>query len=106
MLNDVEMKLLRLALDKGAFEDEADNAAVLLIHKLRGRNASADEIISNPQFEVTGNISVYGRVRMPFGKYRGEILADIPGDYLLWLLRNCRSIKPELRYAIERVASE
>lgn len=25
------------------------------------------------------------RMRMPFGKYEGRILMDIPEDYLLWL---------------------
>jgi uncharacterized protein (DUF3820 family) len=25
---------------------------------------------------------------MPFGKYKGEAMANIPPDYLLWLLEN------------------
>lgn len=28
------------------------------------------------------------QMRMPFGKYEGRILADIPEEYLLWLNRN------------------
>lgn len=26
--------------------------------------------------------------RMPFGKYRGRLLADLPGHYLAWFARN------------------
>lgn len=25
---------------------------------------------------------------MPFGKYKGEKMADVPADYLLWLYEN------------------
>lgn len=25
---------------------------------------------------------------MPFGKYKGENMADVPADYLLWLYEN------------------
>lgn len=27
---------------------------------------------------------------MPFGKYRGKQMADVPADYLLWLYDNCK----------------
>ncbi|NLC09312.1 MAG: DUF3820 family protein [Gammaproteobacteria bacterium] len=26
-------------------------------------------------------------VKMPFGKYRGRLIADLPGDYLNWFAR-------------------
>ena len=32
-LTEIEMKLLRLALDRGAYEGEADNAAIMFIRK-------------------------------------------------------------------------
>jgi hypothetical protein len=41
---------------------------------------------------------------MPFGKYRGWELRDIPNSYLLWVLDTCDNIGPTLREAIrERV---
>lgn len=40
-------------------------------------------------------------MRMPFGKHRGKDLADIPDDYLVWVLDNCETISPTLRRAIE-----
>jgi hypothetical protein len=40
-------------------------------------------------------------MRMPWGKYRGRELADVPEDYLLWALDNCQRVGPSLRRAIE-----
>ena len=42
-------------------------------------------------------------MRMPFGKYRGEPLEDIPQRYLLWVLDNCHDLSPTLRRTIEDV---
>lgn len=28
-------------------------------------------------------------MEMPFGKYKGVAIEDIPSDYLLWLAQNC-----------------
>lgn len=39
---------------------------------------------------------------MPFGKYQGESLADLPSDYVNWLLSNCQ-LRPELRVALEEL---
>jgi uncharacterized protein (DUF3820 family) len=39
-------------------------------------------------------------VRMPFGKHKGELLGDVPTDYLGWLLREC-DLEPYLRAAVE-----
>jgi Putative quorum-sensing-regulated virulence factor len=41
-------------------------------------------------------------MRMPFGKYRGLAVADVPPEYLFWLYRN-GEIEPELRGAIADV---
>lgn len=37
---------------------------------------------------------------MPFGKYKGEKLIDVPADYLLWLYENNKA-KAELKAYIE-----
>jgi hypothetical protein len=42
-----------------------------------------------------------GLPRMPFGKYRGQLLEDVPTDYLEWLL-DAFPLRPFLRRAVER----
>jgi uncharacterized protein (DUF3820 family) len=37
---------------------------------------------------------------MPFGKYKGARLADIPSDYLEWLISTAANLRPPLRRAI------
>lgn len=39
-------------------------------------------------------------MKMPFGKYKGEELSDIPAVYLEWLLENV-SMKDDLHKAVE-----
>src|SRR5262245_39258080 len=34
---------------------------------------------------------------MPFGRYRGRPLVDLPTDYLRWLVRECRGLSAGLR---------
>jgi hypothetical protein len=36
---------------------------------------------------------------MPFGKHKGQPLSDVPGDYLVWLLRECK-LSSGLRVAV------
>lgn len=38
--------------------------------------------------------------RMPFGKWKGHLLSEIPDDYLWWVITNCDNIAAELRAAI------
>jgi hypothetical protein len=42
------------------------------------------------------------RVTMPFGKWKGHTLDDIPVDYLIWVLDNVETLSPFLRDEIER----
>jgi len=109
MLNDIEMKLLRLALDSGATIGESEASAIMFIRKLRARNAAADDLFSQPGYNNIPDHSFNRRDyadeyhTMPFGKYRGEPLEDIPPSYLIWVLENCRNIKTSLRTAIYNV---
>ena len=100
-LNDIEMKLLRLALDKGAYEGEADNAAIMLIRKLRQRNVKAEQLFEQSQsiqFSKCGN----GNEKMTFGKYRNEMIKNVPTNYLVWVLNNCTNIDTNLKLAIHK----
>ena len=39
--------------------------------------------------------------RMPWGKYRGQLLRTVPGSYLFWTLEECKTVDPLLRRQIE-----
>jgi putative quorum-sensing-regulated virulence factor len=39
-------------------------------------------------------------MNMPFGKYKGHTLSEIPEDYLCWILDNLLDLRPTLRRAI------
>lgn len=41
-------------------------------------------------------------MRMTFGQHRGKELSEVPDQYLIWALENCRNMPSMLRFAIER----
>ena len=107
MLNDIEEKLLRLALDKGAYSGEAENAAIMFVRKLRERGAKIDEFTQSGTSQTyTRQLSRYHYFTMPFGKHKGTLLKDIPVDYLEWVLENCQNLSYILRKAIENVLDD
>jgi len=94
-LSEKEQKLLRLALDTGAFGGEADNAAIMFVRSLRERAVRPDELITGrskprrPRAETRRSprrLPGSAFVRMPWGKYEGVRLVDVPGYYLVWAL--------------------
>jgi len=40
-------------------------------------------------------------LRMPFGKYRGELVEDLPSDYISWCLETIVRMEPALRVEME-----
>jgi hypothetical protein len=40
---------------------------------------------------------------MPFGRHKNKRLADVPCDYLAWVLRECSNISPALRAEIRHI---
>jgi uncharacterized protein (DUF3820 family) len=40
-------------------------------------------------------------MRMPFGKFRGQEVAELPASYLVWCWENVALRSPELRLAIQ-----
>ena len=105
-LTDIEMKLLRLALDKGAYDGEAANAAVMLVRKLRERGATADGLFGGASYSSSKAITNYGDTKMTFGKYRDEMIKDIPISYLVWAVNNCSNMDGRLRLAITKFLEE
>jgi len=104
-LNEIEMKLLRLALDKGAYEGEADNAAIMLIRKLRQRDVKAEQLFSQ-SFSQSSQSSQsscgIGNEKMTFGKYKNVMIRNVPMNYLVWVLNNCTNIDANLKRAIHK----
>jgi hypothetical protein len=84
MINDKEMKFIRLALDPSAHKGEIENAAVMLINSLRARGVMAD------QFRI-GMTSVQNSKRKyvfpDWGKNASKEFDDIDPSYLQWILR-------------------
>ena len=103
-LTEIEMKLLTLALDKGAYEGEAENAAVMFVRKLRERNVKVDDLFVQNQQQPPQNtaVSKYGDEKMTFGKHRGEMIKNVPLNYLIWAINNCANMDSKLRLAIHK----
>ena len=47
------------------------------------------------------NYKEYELTRMPFGKYRGFFIKDIPEDYLKWAVMNLRDQAMATMFAVE-----
>jgi exodeoxyribonuclease X len=41
-------------------------------------------------------------LRMPFGKHKGELIEDLPEDYLYWCLENVEDLSPALQEEMEK----
>src|ERR1700745_3875640 len=86
MFTDKELKIVALALDSGAPENEWSNAANLFFKLLRNRSATLEEFHNNSQI-VTVPIPPtqpdYGLTFMPWGKYKSQMFRDIPPGYLM-----------------------
>ena len=99
---------MRLAINKGAASGESDNAAVMFVRELRKRSADIGEFTKSVTYsppyqpyqrQATQNI-------MPFGKYKGEYLENIPVSYLVWVFKNCENISVSLKTSIQDILDD
>ena len=93
MLNDLEKKLLALALDPSVSPGEMTNASVKLIESFRRRDLSVDDFVaplSNAQAAERKPRKTwkpaYGLCVFPWGKHKGEMFKDIAPGYLKYQL--------------------
>ena len=85
ILSPLETKLLRLVLDRNAAEGEVATGSIKLVQSLRHRGIEADAIeqaLSKEPIVVKPLKPDYGRTVMRWGKFKGQIFADIPPSYL------------------------
>lgn len=54
--------------------------------------------VHNPECFIIAFTSV-----LPFGRYKGRLVSEVPKDYLVWLLKNSTRLRSDLRTEIERV---
>ena len=84
MINDREMKFVRLALDPAAHKGEIDNAATMFFHSLRARGILPD------QFRIGATSQTNSKRRYIFpdwGKYANKPFDQIERSYLYWINR-------------------
>lgn len=41
------------------------------------------------------------KMLMPFGKYKGQPVADLPVDYIMWVLENLQDLRIDLRTELQ-----
>lgn len=57
---------------------------------------------SSTQHASSQNLSDQSVSVMPFGKYRGEPIAEVPKPYVKWVLANVTTLRPNLFKALEQ----
>ena len=115
-LTEIEKKILLLAMDRSAPDGEVTAAAGRLIRLFRKRYRDGYELIGDleslperkPLIDARARHAAwlrrratFGQVTLRFGKHCGKPLAQIPADYLIWVLRNCSRLNLYTREAIE-----
>lgn len=98
-----EEKLIRLALDPAARGGEISTSALKLVESLRGRGVKAGQIISGAELAEKTAVEKAGETRLSFGKHKGRPIANVPTDYLVWVLTNVASLSHTERRAIRLV---
>jgi hypothetical protein len=90
MVNELQAKLIRLALDPAAEPGEIRNAAIKLVESWRREGMSFESIFGKNGNSIYNNDEIwapdYGLCVLNFGKHKGKEFKDIPPSYFRWLL--------------------
>jgi hypothetical protein len=91
-------KILALGLNQAAPDGEWQSAAVRFFGVLRKQGAAPEQFVA-----LTGNHSVNhpeASYVMPFGKYKGVPITDVPDGYIVWIWETMQ-LRDPLKSAIE-----
>ena len=109
-LEDMERKLLRLALSPSAQGGEISTSAIKLISALRARGVESS-VLENA-LEGNGDTEAlvpvtskpdWGLTRMPWGQHEGSLFMDIPPSYLRWALNTWRPDTPGRKELLDAI---
>lgn len=70
---------------------------LLALAGARWGETSADELIAKANAPLVVK-------RMPFGKYRDQLIEEIPASYIQWVLKSVEDLDPDLRYTLQLAA--
>ena len=76
------------------------------------RRAQVDRVLPDPLADAQAEIRRFRQilaaaaVRMPWGRHEGDALAQIPSDYLRWVLEHADAADDDLRHDINAVLEE
>jgi hypothetical protein len=109
-LEDMERKLLRLALSPSAQGGEITTSATKLINALWARGVESSMIENALEGNgVTEKIAPviskpdWGLVQMPWGKHKGSLLMDISSSYLRWALQTWKPDTPGRKELLDAI---
>ena len=109
------LKCARVLYPDAANHKQGTLAAMLGIQVAREKAHSADGdldvllqllqcLCRDAGTDLYGLLEVQRRPRpssvMPWGKHKGKKLADLPGDYIHWMLNKCENLDADLRTAL------
>lgn len=89
-----------LALHESTPEPEWQAAAIAFFRVLRNSNTPASAVLVSSEAPRPYQPERSGNATMPFGKFKGTLLFEIPSDYLEFLL-SCDWLRQPLRSKIE-----
>jgi hypothetical protein len=105
LFSEIELKLLRLALDRAAFPGEAEVAGAKLIFSWRRRGIDAEAFLgsfSAVEYLDRDLSAARGRV-WPYGKFRGKTVGELRPSYIRWALSEFDDLPLNLRKALRLV---
>ena len=104
LLSEHQRKLVLLACCPSAPPGEIAAAALALVRCWRKEFSSGHELLAKldgqPGSKESPIQSDFGKVRLPFGRYKNKAICEVPESYLVWFGRTCLTASPFVRRAV------